>query len=217
MNVSKDTLDLIFFNKNNYNSINNNAEKLCSEICSTSIEQLILIALTQNRLCEISAKNIPQFSNFCDGSYNATKIVTNTFEMNLNYLKVGKMLLPIGKRDTAYIKYGENHLKLAQGLGLIEISNGIQIRPTDLGEKSLKIERLNFEELATRLIFRIPVVCELFKQLVIGPVSSCEYLIQFLSESTAGRRATNLRFLVKRVINNLECKELKDIISNNLR
>lgn len=216
MSISTSVLDLCF-SSNDPISNQNNIELLCNELCLTSMEQLVLIALTQSSLTEISAKNIPQFSNFYDGAYRTTQIVADAHDMKLDYIVVGKMLRPIGKKDVAYRKYGENHLKLAHELGLIRISKGFIIGPTSLGEVSLRMDQLNFDKLSSRLILRIPVVRELIKKLVCGPVSTIDYLNQYLSKSTSIRRASNLRFLVKKVIYDVEGQEVRSTILGNLR
>ena len=141
----------------------------------------------------IKSSDVFQFSNFDD----ATKFFCEKMEAidnpGLSHLEVGKLLLDDGKErtDAAYIKYGENHSKLAKELGLgFEVCNtyylsGIGYIYNELSDKSQKA-------LLDRLILRSTLIKRMLQACENGNVDLRQFLYM-LADSTYVRRKSNIK------------------------
>ena len=147
---------------------------------------------------EIIPANIPQFSNLKDGTINLIKILQNE-ESGIDSKKIGENLSLTPKNDVANRKYGENHVKLAVALDVAYLENR-KYYLTALGKQMLCLPNDLQEELFDKVIFNIPII----KKYVVEEISykNIDFLLaNYLSESTAKRRSSNIRTLLTKALN----------------
>jgi len=151
----------------------------------------------------IDASDVPQFSSFEDGTVRLTKLLMWHAPEGATFLRLGRLLLPEGKSKCAYKKYGENHAKLGQMLGLVSVSSerprvvrlaggGETLRGADLAEQ---------ERLLGDAIVNTRIVSVLLGLLTTRKSVRIRYWLMEngLSESTARRRAPNVRCLIRKL------------------
>ena len=166
---------------------------LINSLLSTSISRIRSLLLSEPFTNEISAANIPQFSNFATAVIYLPELllVSNT---PLTYREMGYLLFSDTKSDVAAEKYGQNHGNLAMQLGLASIKKhnykNVYV-PTPLTAQYCKLEQDKKMELLQRLCFRIPIIQIAAKSET--PVNIIEeYLQKKLAKSTYIRRRSNV-------------------------
>lgn len=179
-----------------------------------SIEEFIvkllnrLLFLTNNDIIEIIKKspinweitpaNIPQFSNFKDGTINLIKIL-NKEKHGFVAKEIGKNLSSASKTEEADRKYGENHGKLAGVLDIVYSKNN-NYYLTSLGKQLIDIPEEIQEEIFKKTIFNIPIV----KKIILEDKEKINIkliLSNYLSDSTAKRRSINIQKLLTIIMN----------------
>lgn len=151
--------------------------------------------------CQILPKNIPQFSNYENGTLNILKRLRMAGDFGPTFAELGEQFLESGKKESAYKKYGENHAKIAQLLGLVVIVRKSHSR-VYLSQLGKVVESYTIEEqvrIIHRLIFRIPVIKFLIREHKYSSDEVYETLSMFLSPSTAMRRKSNVERLLKEI------------------
>ena len=162
---------------------------------------------------KICPSGVPQFSNFENGAYKLPELLSES-NTGYSFLEIGKLLLPTGKKDGAYTKYGENHSKLAEILGLVYITNSSKSRLvyiSDLGLKFLELSD-NAKKLFLKYqIYNIPLIKYLFNICFNNVIDIEEFILDIstLSQSTAKRRSSNVKGLIKFLI-----QDSSDIVRN---
>jgi hypothetical protein len=154
----------------------------------------------QNRINpeKINKSNISQFSNIL---YAIEKVPYHIYsgEVDLSYEEMGYQLDGKQKNTVARRKYGENHAKFAAQLDLVtitKIDSNYQIRPSVFGTSYYKLDRDKQAILAAKLMFRIPIVQEMFIDAQEGIIYIEDYL-KDLSQTTLIRRRSNIRDIVE--------------------
>lgn len=171
------------------------------------------------QLLELSIQDIPQFSNFNHAVYD-TPVLVNEANHDGEFLTFDRLgeLLPGERADTlvAKKKYGENHAKTAELLGLITIlpeqTRKLQITP--LGEVFINATAEEQDRILTRQLMRTAIVRDIYSKYELsGSFSITQYLENYLSHTTAVRRRPNVRvFFEKLADSNVEGAE--DILEN---
>lgn len=150
-----------------------------------------IIICNENNLRPIETNSIPQFSNEKD-IYTVLKVLIDSGINDLSYEQVGEYLCPNNAKSTAKRKYGENHYKFANQLGLTT-----KARPFSATEIGIAYYLLNNDSerqaLMNRLVFSIPIVQHSIIKATKAKFSMIEYLSEFLSPSTVLRRRSNMR------------------------
>lgn len=167
---------------------------------------------------ELCSSTIPQYSNFNDGTYNVLTLLDNNSNTGYTYLELGKLLQGPGKKDGAYIKYGENHAKLSVILGLAYIEKKDKSKKVFISALGKKFNLLNEAQKSILLkyqIYNVPVIKYIFNLSVKNNVDIINFLknITNLSPSTAKRRSSNIRDLFRRLRENAP-KEVVYILDN---
>lgn len=142
--------------------------------------------------------NIPQFSSFEDGVYNVVTIIRQMGDFGPGYEKVGRYLLEKGKKPLAYFKYGENHSKVAQQLGLLKTKKEgkqTQVFLSEVGKIYESLDEVKRREYVNKHILKIPIIHKLVSKR--NGIDIYEELKIYLSESTAKRRTSNVRKIMK--------------------
>ena len=172
--------------------------------CLVSADLLFLIDLLRNaeHRESVTKGNIPQFSDLSISMYLVPDLLIQ--HENISYIAFGKTLFyREGKKDGAYMKYAENHCKLAALLDLAVIKKNDQnkyaLSSSVMGRyfASLPIEKK--DKLLSRLCLRIPIVQE---ALISNDISaSINSNLAILSETTIVRRRKGIFELVEFAMN----------------
>ena len=144
----------------------------------------------------ISSKEVCQFSNFEDATIGICSKFKSIDNPGLKFLDIGRLLLNDDKerKDSAYIKYGENHAKTATSLGLaFEFYNTYYL--SCLGEIYIDLEETDREHLLNRLILRSNLISRMIQASQNGKINMREFLYM-LSDNTYLRRKSNIKKMV---------------------
>lgn len=144
----------------------------------------------------IVSKDIFQFSDL----YNATdKLCVKMNEANnpgLKFEDIGKILLDDGKerKSGAFVKYGENHAKTAEMLGLVfELYHTYYL--SGIGYVYIALSSEDKKKFLTRLILRNKLIMRIYQAQMNGKVNMREFLFM-LAESTYTRRRPNVKAIL---------------------
>lgn len=161
----------------------------------------------------ITAKDIFQFSNFEDCTVNLCNLLKSCNNPGVTHIDAGRLLLSDGKKrkDGAYTKYGENHLKTGLLLGLIfSITNTYFL--SSIGMVYNEINENTRYKLLTRLILRNKLVIRMIRATRNGKVNMRQFLYM-LSDSTFIRRRSNIKTILGILAESKEY-DFHDLISN---
>ncbi len=142
---------------------------------------------------EISTYNIPQYSSYEDGTSGMISFLRMSGNYGPTYSEVGRHFLDPGHKDAAYVKYGENHSKLAESLGLVRIEKDKKRRVylSDIGRNVEGLDIKDQNDCFTKLSMRIPIIQYAIKKNVVDYKAMELLLREYLSASTAIRRRKN--------------------------
>ena len=99
------------------------------------------------------------------------------------------------RKDMAYIKYGENHLKTAEALGLLyELTRTYFV--SCIGEIYLTLDEEDRKKLNVRLFLRNKFIARLIKATATGKVDARQFLYM-LSDATYIRRKSNIKCILR--------------------
>lgn len=168
-------------------------------LLDTDIDKIIDIIENANDKGElILSSNISQFSDFDDVDKVVDIMIRSGID-HITYKQLGYFLNGKNRSGDAQQKYGENHYKLTEQLGLVSI--GDNNRANFLGSAYMRISSSRDKEmLKTKLLLRIPVIQELLIVSKTRRIDITELLLKYLSESTMLRRRSGLRKLLQRLL-----------------
>ena len=199
----------IFFTRNFENSVNSQmlnydfvfpiqqVKEYVEKINSTPVIDYLSYIEQNSMVCSLSSRDVFQFSNIEDSTRNLCKLVRAENDPGLKHIAVGKILLNDGKlrNDVAYTKYGENHAKFAEDLGIMHSLESVFFLSC-LGQILNDLDEVSFKKLLTRLILRLRIVQKLYLDSLKGKVNLRECL-SVLSETTFIRRSSNVKTILK--------------------
>lgn len=166
---------------------------LVSSLLSTSISRIRELLASEPFTNEVSAANIPQFSNFATAVIYLPELLLIS-STQLTYREMGYSLFSETKSDGAAEKYGQNHGSLARQLGLASIKKVEHKNiycPTPLTAKYCQLEQGPKMELLQRLCFRIPIIqIAAVSETPTDAIDEC--LQKTLAKSTYMRRKSNV-------------------------
>ena len=172
-------------------------------VCEIDISDIVGYVLSMPSP-EITAHDIFQFSNFNDATLRLCELIREANDPGLKHLDIGKLLLDdgIARKDGAYTKYGENHVKTGESLGLVfELSKTYFL--TCIGEIYPDLSEDTRRELLTRLLLRNKFISRLISATSNGNVQMRQFLYM-LSDSTYERRRSNIRTVIKELTKTTE-------------
>ncbi len=173
--------------------------------------------LKNESTCDLFPKDVPQFSNLRNGTVGLCKALRDRYNQGYNYEEIGKLLLGPGKKDSAYTKYGENHSKLSEMLGFVQIvkvGNRKKVYLTNLGSYLCDLKKNVQATVIKKSIFRCKIVRNLISKSSINDIS-LENELSFLAETTRVRRTPNVKELLKLINENGELNYfLEGVIGN---
>lgn len=155
----------------------------------------------------VTSYDIPCYSNFFDGIERVNELLEfPPYQMDLKELGFA---LVKSKSDTARIKYGENHAKLAAMASLIYFSN---TRPTIVESSAIGkyLVAYSFDkksDLLKKLLLR-DIFVQKFIHCILNGQTLYSEQVEFLKQSTAERRRSNTKTLINFVLKDTEHEEL---------
>lgn len=159
--------------------------------------------------CVFAAENIVQFSNF-DHAVSNVPVVCETEGRRLSFTELGKFIMH-SKLEGACKKYGENHSKLAAELSLVKLEKdkSFYVSNTALGTFFVSLSKQDKYELIKKLALRNCFIRSLIFHAKRELISYSDLALKVLSESTANRRKSNVKFVVQLILEN-------ELIKNNI-
>lgn len=178
-------------------SIEKVSDWFCDVLLDLSWDDLWQAIGNLDKFEEISNSNIPQFSNLYDAIFEIPRIVSEA-GIPITYEDMGYYLNKKSKNQLAQRKYGENHSKFATLLDLSTINapnNIFQIYTSVFGKSYISKTKEEQLQLASKLMFRIPIIQNLFLDAKDSVVEINNYLTS-LSNTTARRRKSSVDNIV---------------------
>lgn len=176
------------------------AKQLVDELLNSTIEDIQQAALSIPQPI-VSAHNIPQYSSFANGTSEMLKYLRRSGDHGPSFIEIGEHFLESGHNATAYIKYGENHAKLAELLGLVSIKRLDKKRAflSDIGREIEKLKIEKQDDCFAKLALKIPIVQETIRLNIESPKELEAHLVNYISPVTAIRRRKNTWLLIEKV------------------
>lgn len=184
-------------------------------ILSNNIEDFLPIITKNYVYTPVTVKDIPQFSQIDDASIKLVDIIIKSGDCGFTFDQLGLYLTSPGKKKSAYKKYGENHAKFAELLDLVFITKTSprKIYLTGLGKLFYSLHPENKNKVLIFQMIRLNIVVEIINNYSTNnSFIILDYLKQYLSESTAKRRSSNVKAIFKFLAEN-DFALAKEIIS----
>jgi len=169
--------------------------RLVGILLSTDLEDILTIVADECYDKELVVSTIPQFSDPYVGMYTVPRLMSE--HESLSFRDVGELIdSGICKKDGAKTKYGEQHAKLSALLDLTHIKRVgsrylVSISP--IGESFMHMEGRLRDRLLVRLIFRIPIIRTIWRDVEHGEVFIRDMLeAADMTPSTAERRSYSI-------------------------
>lgn len=166
------------------------------QIISVPIDKFIQHDFNMETTEVITPKDVFQFSSLEDGTDKVCFVLNEAGNPGVTFIQAGKLLLDDGKhrKDTAYIKYGENHLKTGELLGLLfELTRTYFV--SCIGVIYLKLPEEDRKKLIIRLFLRSKLIARLIKASMTARVDARQFLYM-LSDTTYTRRKSNIKYIL---------------------
>ena len=175
-------------------------KKIVDELLCVGIDEIKKAVLATPQQT-VTNHNIPQYSSFMNGTSEMLKYLRMSGDYGPSFIEIGEHYLESGHKATAYIKYGENHAKLAELLGIVVIKKSDKKRVflSDIGREIEKLDSEKQEECYIKLAFRIPIVQEAIRLNISSAKELEVHLNTYLSPVTAVRRRKNTWSLIEKV------------------
>lgn len=189
-----------------YNFPEQEVRTYVEKIISEPIERYVAYIKALKEREQVTSKDVFQFSDLSDATVVICEKIKAHNNPGVRYIDVGKILLDDGKvrKDGAYTKYGENHVKTAEAMGLFfELSRTYFL--SCLGYVYCDLSDDDRQKLLTRLLLRNRLIIRMMQASENGNVNAREFLYM-LSDSTYLRRKSN----IKAVLNILNSSEEYD-------
>ena len=144
----------------------------------------------------ITPADVFQFSNFENATKNLCAKIICSENAGLRFLEIGKLLLDDGvsRKDAAFTKYGENHIKMAEAVGLA-FKDGTAYYLSPIGCVYDKLSDTEQSKLMIRLLLRNKLISQLLAVALKGTLHLESFLYD-LAESTYQRRKSNIKCVI---------------------
>lgn len=170
---------------------------LCSIIRNTRFDLFYYVAKSIQEEFVPSPADIPCFSTFDNGAYRLNELLL--FESKgLHFSQIGYKMVKSDK-DTARIKYGENHAKLARMMSTVTITDSkpFTVKNTALGSYLTKMGAESRESILRITLLQDKFVRYFIQQLQNDAFVKYRTIVSCLSDSTAYRRKTSVKQLME--------------------
>ncbi len=162
----------------------------------------------------LDVQSIPMFNDLFDGSKGMIDYMITVDKVT--YLDVGTYFTSDINKIEARRKYGEEHVKLASQFGFVSLPLDIQPRITEITPFGIQcgyLTKKEFDSLLPKLVFKIPIVEQLFKKAATETISVRETMKDLgMKETTVTRRSTSIKALL-RIFDNVNDEELHKRLS----
>lgn len=150
-----------------------------------------------------SSKDIFQYSNLDNAIVSLCNILNYESE-SLSFFEAGQKLTH-SDRELACVKYGENHIKLAEAFSLVKIEkidrkSACRASITTLGSVFTSLTSEERIQLVRRLAIRNPFVKSLLFNAQNGYVAYCDLASQVLFGQTITRRKHNVEIIIDLIL-----------------
>lgn len=201
--------DDIEFKKAFLNSQKESIETLVSgdeQSILLAIELLVSIPINEflyaiDNDVEFTSKDVFQYSNLVDATRTVCNILYYEYE-SLSYFEAGKRMTKAAN-EFACVKYGENHLKMAEMFSLVVFDKAqkpMRAHISNLGKASLDIGDDRFAELIRRLAIRNPFVRSMIYNAKDEKIEYKQHASLVLSGQTIVRRKHNVEVIVMKIL-----------------
>lgn len=215
-----DSIELKESVKNNSFNDKSNIEEFSQyfleQITESSFDYMI-DTITATNVSVITQANIPQFSNFDDGTTRLIKTLRKAGDYGPVFDDLGQYLTGPGKKAAAYKKYGENHSKLAALFDLVYIvrkDGANKVYLTELGKAVEKIPEEKLRIIYAKLAVKIPIIKSLIMDAVASDGNIEKTLSCFLAQSTILRRRSNVRYLINLIKHEYDGVKYKRVLES---
>lgn len=183
------------------------------QLLEIDFDDFIQYIISNYNVHYLTSEDVLQYSDFTAATINICKTFKIFGDGGYRFIEIGKMLQNDGiiRNDMAYRKYGENHAKTAENIGLLQKIDYTYYLSC-LGYILEYLTQIEINNLIDRLIIRNKLVQRLIYRSFIDGKSSYSFECGFLKEKTAIRRKSNIKKLIMRV--KLTTKKFKIVIEN---
>lgn len=180
------------------------AHKYINDIISIPYGSFLDYIKQEEDLPFVLSSDVPQFSSIDSATSKLCKLLSERPAVAYNFEEIGRILQP-GRTDDvgANRKYGENHIKTAELLGL-SFAVGKKYYLSAVGHIYPLLTESQQDQLLSRMVLRSPLVFNVVHKLLVGQEVTIAEEISFLSESTVKRRKNNTLFLCRIIERNKE-------------
>lgn len=146
----------------------------------------------------LTSDDVLQYSDLYDATINICSKFKANGDSGFRFVEIGKMLEndDIVREDGAYRKYGENHSKTGENIGLLQKID-FTYYLSCLGAVLDLLNVSQQEQLINRLLLRNKLIRRLIYKSIMYNNSSYSYECGFLKKSTINRRKSNVKNLIK--------------------
>ena len=184
------------------------------ELLSTPYDVFLEYIKNKDDLPFVLSSDIPQFSSVGSATTRLCTLLASQPHNGFNFEEIGRLLQP-GRTESigANRKYGENHIKTAELLGLA-FSIDKKYYLSAIGHVFPTLPIIQQDQLLSRMVLRSPLVFNILHKILNGEQVEIADEISFLSESTVKRRKNNVLIICNLIGLNKEIsvqKYLKNI------
>lgn len=185
------------------NGTNEQMERIFTFLNEMPMEHILSAMQKQELHSMLAAGDVPCFSNFENGASRLNELLEFAPD-GMTYAEAGAQLIE-ATREEACVKYGENHSKLARTMNLVSISPNrpAVVTSTQWGGFLTRYDINDKHNVLRKLMLRDPCVRQIISHALKGAIAYRE-ITSALSDSTALRRRTNVKWLIEYVLTGTE-------------
>lgn len=183
-----------------YSFPHDDVERYVNSVINESVSCYLVYMKNLKTKDIIKPEDVFQFSKLEDATINFCKKVRALNNPGVTCIEIGKILQDDGKKrkDGAYIKYGENHVKFAKELGLaFELCNTYYL--SGIGYIYSELPNESRQDLLIRLILRSTLIKRLYQASQNGNIELRQFLYM-LADSTYVRRRSNIKKVLEYLV-----------------
>ena len=198
--LSEDLI-VVFYGRTNLPHLSGSKEReeyalsTITALLNYSLNEIIEIVKPTFHPFPIQKKDIPQFSDLMT-VFKIPNLLKNCCIDGVSYEQMGYMLRTEKRKLGADKKYGENHMKTAEQMGLCDIRHYMAY-PNEISNGYVNLDKDSQRKIIPHFCLSIPFIQNYFMTGM-----NDEYLkemMSILSESTIKRRLTNVNTLISTI------------------
>lgn len=182
--------------------------KFCEEL--SKINPMDFFEMCEDKSCFITTSDVLVFSSFNVIFDLLEQIIYSDYE--LSFLEIGKLIIKTQK-DTAYVKFGETHSRLAEEMYLVTIGNnkGKRVKITEFGKLIAKRYKENINYIFSMLLLGNPFIQSFVYEILHSEHVNYEDHVMHLSPSSRIRRRCNTKYIIDLIGNYMPNVDLNKI------